>query len=146
MDQLDTCQERDMTAHQADVLLGKLGFLLRGTYGSVGRGATQPIYVRKLCRSGESGWNEAIDHAFNFLRHLLRNLLSCIIRLDEDPLPVVLVYTDAGKSTRRAGLDIVISDQGHRTVSPALCPAALQQTFHRGSFIINRLDLMAVVC
>jgi hypothetical protein len=59
-----------MTPHEADVLLGKLGFLLRGAHGSVGRGASQPIYARKNDKFGCSGWNEAIAHAFAFSRKL----------------------------------------------------------------------------
>ena len=60
--------------------------------------------------------------------------------------PVVAVYTDACKSTRRAGLGIVVSDRGHRRVSSAVCPAALQLAFDRRGFIINQLELMAVLC
>jgi hypothetical protein len=36
-----------MTPHQTEVLFGKLGFLLRGDHGSIGRDASQPIFFEE---------------------------------------------------------------------------------------------------
>ena len=59
-----------MTPHQAEVLLGKLGFLLRGAHGSIGRGVSQPIFSRKHDSTGQLAWTETLTHSFTFFRKL----------------------------------------------------------------------------
>ena len=136
-----------MTPHEADVLLGKLGFLLRGAHGSVGRGASQPIYARKNDKFGCSGWNEALAHAFAFFRKLFAQFPVRVWQLGVVSEPWLLVYTDACKNTRRGGLGVIIFDQvtGRKYVSSAICPKAVEDTFARGGKIINQLELLAIL-
>jgi hypothetical protein len=124
MDQCDPAEGGSgiMTPHQAEVLLGKLGFLLRGAHGSVGRGASQPIFSRKHDLTGQLAWNEALAHSFAFFRKLFTRFPVLTWRLDADETPWLLVYTDACKNTRFGGLGVVIFDRatGRRYVSSAI--------------------------
>ena len=110
MDQCDPAADGSgaMTPHQAEVLLGKLGFLLRGAHGSIGRGASQPIFSRKHDSTGQLAWNEALTHSFAFFRKLFTRFPVLTWRLDADETPWLLVYTDACKNTRFGGLGVVI--------------------------------------
>ena len=112
MDQCDPAADGSgaMTPHQAEVLLGKLGFLLRGAHGSIGRGASQPIFSRKHDSTGQLAWNEALTHSFAFFRKLFTRSPVITWRLDADETPWLLVYTDACKNTRFGGLGVVICD------------------------------------
>jgi len=182
MDQCDPAEGGSgiMTPHQAEVLLGKLGFLLRGAHGSVGRGASQPIFSRKHDLTGQLAWNEALAHSFAFFRKLFTRFpvltwrldadetpwllvytdackntrfggLGVVIlltwRLDADETPWLLVYTDACKNTRFGGLGVVIFDRatGRRYVSSAMCPKDIEESFARGGYIINQLELLAIL-
>ena len=113
MDQCDPAAGRSgaMTPHQAEVLLGKLGFLLRGAHGSIGRGVSQPIFSRNHDSTGQLAWNEALTHSFDFFRKLFTRSPVLTWRLDADETPWLLVYTDACKNTRFGGLGVVIFDR-----------------------------------
>ena len=136
-----------MTPHEADVLLGKLGFLLRGAHGSVGRGASQPIYQRKHDDFGHTGWNTALTHSFAFFRKLFTAFPVRTWHLEADESPWLLVYTDACKNSRRGGIGIVIFDTAtnKRYVSSAICPRDIEACFERGGHIINQLELLAIL-
>jgi hypothetical protein len=68
-------------------------------------------------------------------------------RLDADETPWLLVYTDACKNTRFGGLGVVIFDRttGRRYVSSAICPKDIEESFARRGYIINQLELLAIL-
>jgi hypothetical protein len=136
-----------MTPHQAEVLLGKLGFLLRGAHGSIGRGASQPIFSRKHNLTGQLAWNEALTHSFAFFRKLFTCFPVLTWRLDADETPWLLVYTDVCKNTQFGGLEVVIFDRatGLRYVSSVICPKDIAESFTRWGYIINQLELLAIL-
>ena len=149
MDQCDPAAggSGTMTPHQAEVLLGKLGFLLRGAHGSIGREASQPIFLRKHDLTGQLAWNEALTHSFSFFLKLFTRFPVLTWRLDVDETPWLLVYTDACKNPRFGGLGVVIFDRatGRRYVSSAICPKDIEESFARGRHIINQLELLAIL-
>jgi hypothetical protein len=135
-----------LTPHEAEVLLGKLGFLLRGAHGSVGRGASQPIFVRKHESIWKTSWNDALTHSFVFFRKLFTRFPVLSWHLAPDQTPWLLVYTDACKNKRFGGLGVVIFDKSSnkRYVSSAVCPSDIEVSFERDGHIINQLELLAM--
>ena len=130
MDQCDPAAggSGTMTPHQAEVLLGKLGFLLRGAHGSIGREASQPIFSRKHDLTGQLAWNEALTHSFSFFLKLFTRFPVLTWRLDVDETPWLLVYTDACRNTRFGGLGGCDLRSGYR---PEICVVGDMPQRHR---------------
>jgi hypothetical protein len=66
----------------------------------------------------------------------------------EHALGVLLCHSlDACKNTRFGGLGVAIFDRatGRRYVSSAICPKDIEESFARGGYIINQLELLAIL-
>jgi hypothetical protein len=74
---------RPSSGRQAEVLLGKLGFLLRGAHESIETLASQ-FLSRKHDSTGQLAWNEALTHSFAFFRKLFTRFPVLTWRLDAD--------------------------------------------------------------
>ena len=120
-------------------LQGSVGISVCRGRKTIGSGSSGRLC--SVARGGESGWRRHMSSGGSQPNAdmITRNGFPGVVNPGWR-YPVVVVYTDACKSTRRAGLGIVVSDRGRRRASSAVCPAALQLGFDRRGFIINMIS------
>ena len=152
-----------LTSHGAQVLHGKLGFLLQAAWGRVARAATQPLYSRAgkkpFVIPGKpppppegTTWTPALIGMRSFLETLLACLPPLRIYLGTPKRGHIVVYSDAQYSPHgRKGLGVILADTatGERHICGGLVPPDILDWVigHRGDLQtqINQCELLAVV-
>jgi hypothetical protein len=91
-----------LTPHMASRIRGKLFFLLSSAYGMVGRAATLPL-VQRQYRDATQAFTvgSELHHSYLFFRALLPRLPPLTMYIVPDPVPPLLIYTDAAFSRRK---------------------------------------------
>ena len=152
-----------LPVHVAQMLLGKLSFVLRsGVFGACGRAASQPFFCRahplddpndvlnqEISRSGHN-FTHAMRKASRFYDTLFDNLQPRRHPLGAHPRGKVVVYTDAQFDPSRAGLGVVIFDcdgggPHNAFVTGGQVPQELMQWFQQRKTQINGLEILAIL-
>ena len=110
-----------MTTSEAASFLGKHGFALTPTYGSVGRAALLTLVQRQHGHDVSDTFSTEMKHTSEFFTALLSNdrhgrsrLPDLNVRLDRSLLPPILVYTDAAYREVKNDRDDCTSERDHR--------------------------------
>ena len=122
MAMLDHASVEGLSAHSAQVIKGKLGWILQSAWGGVGRAAAQPLVSRTgtknfLLPGGRPAppethlWTPELASMTQFFRTLFKFLPPLRRTLGATPRGRLLVYSDAQYSQRgRKGLGVVVTD------------------------------------
>ena len=78
----------------AEILVGKLGFLLCASSQRIGRAASQ-VLIKVISQRSPSVWGPALEHSLRFYTALFRMLPGMDIPLYRDTRKPVILYTDA---------------------------------------------------
>ena len=111
-----------LPAHTAQVIKGKISWILQTAWGRVGRAAAQPLVSRAgrttfLLPGGRkpppetTEWTPALAVMAGFFRALFRRLPPLRVPVGADPRPRLVVYSDAQYSRDgRKGVGVVVTD------------------------------------
>jgi hypothetical protein len=148
---LDVAAVEGLSSHTAQVIQGKLRWILQAAWGSVARAAIQPLMTRANHFDVGTGWNSRLHSMTSFLRTLFRHLPPLRWHLAGPRRLPVHVYTDAQYSNNgRKGMGVLLHDpHTHQTlISGALVPDEILTWIHqqRGDLLqqINQCELLAV--
>ena len=122
MAMLDHAAVEGLSPHSAQVIKGKLGWILQSAWGGVGRAASQPLVSRTGSKSfllpgGRPAppethvWTPELSSMTAFFRTLFKFPPPLRQTLGAPPRGRLLVYSDAQYSQRgRKGLGVVVTD------------------------------------
>ena len=131
----------------AKEIAGKLGWMLLGVAGRLGRSGLQPFIERAYESGHRALWtlNGPMREAICFYNTLLAPaaLAPRRCRLDTRMYMHVLLYTDA--SERGLGVLFIDPVSGTRWSSAGTCPQWLREMFPE-DHVINQLEMVALLC
>lgn len=144
-----------LSPHDAQVLIGKLGFLLHAAWGKVGRAALQPLVERASIASPspvDVAWTPQLAGVAAFFDLLFQSLPPLRWYLARPPQPRLVVYCDAQYSLfGRKGVGIIIADAatGRTFISGDVVPQTILEwmaTFGcERQTHINQCELLAIL-
>ena len=144
-----------LSPHAAQVLIGKLGFLLHAAWGKVGRAALQPLVARAGIPSpspADSAWTPQLAGAAAFFDLLFQCMPPLRWYLARPPQPRLVVYCDAQYSLfGRKGVGVIIADTatGNTFIAGDVIPPTLldwMATFGcERQTHINQCELLAIL-
>ena len=154
LDMLTRASAHGLDAHSAQVIQGKLRWILQAAWGNVARDSIQPLVFRASGWDASTEWNDRLSAMTAFLTVLFEHLPPLRWRLSQPRRKPVVVYTDAQYSTNgRKGIGVIVvdTDTGQRFVSGDLVPTHILDwiTEVRGVDLqqkINQCELLAVTC
>jgi len=150
-------QRQRLTPHEAQVLLGRLNWVLASSYASVGRAATLSLVDRAQRRGRRAtggdddpfdGWTPALSHTVDFFRRLFQDLPPLRFDFAQAQRPKVIVFTDASFKESRSGLGIMLFDQASKEqfVCSKRVPDWVLRSLEDRKTQINQLELLGIVC
>jgi hypothetical protein len=119
MAMLDHAAVEGLSAHSAQVIKGKLGWILQSAWGGVGRASDQPLVShtgsKRFLLPGSPAqpethlWTPELESMTQFFRTLFKFLPPFRQTLGTPPRGRLLVYSDAQYSQRgRKGLGVLV--------------------------------------
>jgi hypothetical protein len=110
MAMLDHAVVEGLSAHSAQVIKGKLGWILQSAWGGVGRAAVQPLVSRTGSKKFLLPGGRPAPPETQLWTPELASMTE-FFRLGAPPRGLLLVYSDAQYSQRgRKGLGVVVTD------------------------------------
>ena len=152
---LSAKQNNYLSPHEAQVVLGRLTWVLSSSYASSGRAATLPLVDRAAKRDSldmparnQFSWNRALDFSFEFFVRFFAVLPPLRFDFNISQRRKVVVYSDASFSTHRAGMGIVLLDceSGQRWVCGLEIPSWILRSLEDRETQINQLELLTILC
>ena len=133
--------------HEAQVLLGRLNWVLSSSYASVGRAATLPL-VDRATRSGATVWTPALSHMVDFFTQLFQDMPPLRFDFGQAKRKKVIVFTDASFKHSRAGLGVMLFDQesDEQFVCSKRVPDWVLRSLEDRETQINHLEMLGILC
>lgn len=137
-----------MTPREAEAILGKVGFILRTSYGALGRAATQPLLQRASVEGDGVSFTPAMAAALGFFRELFEQLPPLIIPVAGSARPHVTVYTDAcyNEPEGFSGVGVVIFADGEPHEAGGAVPPHILEWMRSRQQQINQLEALGAAC
>ena len=148
-------QNNYLSPHEAQVVSGRLTWVLSSSYASSGRAATLPLVDRAKKRDSldmparnQLSWNRALDFSLEFFVRFFAVLPPLRFDFNISQRRKVIVYSDTSFSIHRASMGIVLLDceSGQRWVCGSEIPSWILRSLEDPETQINQLVLLTILC